>query len=123
MPAPNDSADGPPTEIFSDFSILPVTNGHFSRRLGGEALRAAWAHPMPTTDTHDDGPAQRRSPPTHPPGPRRPRQAPVHPLRLRTPALVALDTSHEHAALCALAVLLADDADPDQPTISEVNEL
>lgn len=87
-------------------------------------LRAAWAYPMPTTDTDDDRPPRRR-PPTHPPGQRRPRQAPSGPLRLRTAALVALDASHEQAALSALAVLLADDEphDPDQPTIPEVNEL
>lgn len=66
---------------------------------------------MPRTTHPDPGTPRRAGAGTRPPG-RRPGH-PTRPIRLEAARLVPLTSEHEHAALAALAVLLAHDHEHD----------
>jgi hypothetical protein len=68
---------------------------------------------MPTTSSDDDRPRRGRHLPRPPVSPHRPSHGHRQPLRLLTARLTPLDADHHRQAVDAIAVLLADDHDPD----------
>jgi hypothetical protein len=100
---------------FASSALECVTNQPQARLFMGRACthRPWGTQPMRTTTPGDDRPRQGRHLPRPPASPHRPDHGHRQPLRLLAARLVPLDAAQEHAALDALAVLLADDESHD----------